>query len=475
MASAWRFTEQDILSAATVWGSATADVPTCIVVQGSVVTLPDGEGEGAITETTTRVIISRPYAIKGATFFQIAFESGLQLIPGGGDKPVEFQPVQEIVTKVTKKNGCIMRTQTDTFEFYRPEAARYRQIASGGRQAVAGVKVDADGTVDGSEKAYKLQYEIFQLIRRVVTVPSYIGPLGELENIDVRTGQYFNPPAALFVANANPSIDPTRLGVFTLGSGAGVQIDVEKFFGGPEDPFIDIDTVTPALPFVDRWYQLDRTPIEHDLGYEMSRKSEQITTALTFTGTYIYDADGADTRRSLFPEGRAIVLSGKDIVRSAMAGEEGSHLEISSDSTRGFVDTITTKTLAQYLPPVDACSLELKLRQSSRPIAAVVCGGQETRRPVIQILDNPWVETVDECQAYAIQELRELQAVEVHLPIPPNGVLRKGEEVTIHVPQRGWVEQAAWIDTVGNAQEARGDGEASPDIRGRVIAKVSAF
>ncbi len=466
--SVWTFTDNDILATAPLASNASADVPTCIVAEGSRVTLGEGDGGGVVTTPPTVVEISAPYALKGASFFQFTFESALVPLTNPGDKPTETQVIRRVVTTTTKQNGCTIRTQVDTFEPRRREAARYRQLDFGGRFAVEGVYVDADGTVEGPEKAWADRYERLQLVQRVVTVPFYTGPLGELELTEVRTARFFNPGAALFF-QATPFTTPTRLNLFTLGSGAGVELAEEIFFDGPQDPRVDISS--GVLPLDRVWFQLDTVDRLHDEGYEIEKAEAPVSFARTDTGDFLYDEAGS--KRSTFAEVRPIITAGKNTIRSAIPGEEGSHSRIVTDSARGITTKITAETLGSFLPAVPVCELEIALRQSSAPITAIVCAGESTRRPVVQIIADPWAQTVDEARARATQELRELQAIEVSCAIPPNAVLLAGDPVTLHVPRRGWVEQPCWIDTISQGQEARAESEAAGPITGSVVLKVA--
>ncbi len=465
--SVWLFSNNDVLATAPLAANASADVPTCVVVQGSRVTLGDGDGGGIVT-TSTEVEISAPYAIKGATFIQKTFQSELTLLTNPGDKPTELQVIRRVVTTLTKQNGCTLRTQVDTFEPRRVEAARYRQNDFGGRFAREGVYIDADGTVEGAEKAWFERYERLRLVQRVVTVPSYTGPLGELELTEARTARFFNPPEALFF-QATPFTTPVRRDLFTLGSGAGVQLPEEQFFDGPIDPLVGVLQASVAQGGV--WFQLDTVNRFHGNGYELEKDEEQTVFDRTDTGSFLYDEAGS--KRSTFAEVRAVITAAKATIRSAIPGEEGAHSRIVTDSDLGVTTKITAETLGSFLPAVPVCDLEIALRQSSAPISAIVCAGESTRRPVVQIITDPWIQTIDEARARATQELRELQAIEVSCAIPPNPVLLAGDPVTLDVPRRGWVDQECWIDTISQGQEARAEGEAGGPITGSVVLKVA--
>lgn len=469
--SSWTFTADDVLAEDGFEASATGQAPTCIIVNGSHVTLGEGDGGGVVTTVNT-VEITEPYAIKGATFFQVAFEGGLQVLAGGGGpKPVELQVVRRIVTTSTQEAGCLTRTQVDTFEPYRREAARYSQQAAGGLLARPGVFVDADGVAFGQQTAYIDRYEELRLIHRVVTVRDYSGPLGEVETITSRTGRFFNPPSALSVFAGGI---PSQLTVFTLGSGAGVQITEEEFFGGPDDPLIDAAFNQVALPTNPGiWLQVETTTIDHDTGFVLGRDEDLVTFALTGDGTFAYDEAG--TVRSLHRNARGLVQSRKEVRNSAIAGEESAHQRITIESELERTSKVIVETVSSYLPAAEACSLDLKLRNSSQRVTALVCAGQEHRRNVVEIIDTPLIETPGEALVYARQRLRDLQATEIALRIPPNPTLRTSRAVIVDIPRLGFTKQPGWIHTISNEQAERGQGQGASPVTGSCIVRTSAF
>jgi hypothetical protein len=466
----WRVTANDVTTVSPATQSATTDVPTCLIVNGSTTTLGEGEG-GAIVETPTVVELFQPYALKGASFSQKVFEGELTPIPGGGDKPTVLQLVRRITTKTTRENGCVQRIQVDTEENFRPEAARFSQSGpSGSILARAGVFLDADATQNGTETAYVEAVERLRLISRVVTTPNYTGPEGELENTTIRTGRFFNPRAALFTVNPVTETQ-TPLSVFLRGNGGGVQLSEEKFFGGPDDLLPDgPDQIDVVFPLIVVWFQVQTLEIDHDTGYEVGRATENIGFDITGSGVFSYD-DEANTRSEHDAE-RALVLTREEIVRTAIAGEESTHGAITTNLDKGSVTDIISEQLLSYLPAAQACSLDSALRNSNKPFGAIVCAGERHRHARIEVLDNPWVENIAEARAFGIQRLRELTAIEVAADVPPNATLRQNQRVDLHLPERGWTDEPCWIHTIAHRQAERSPRGAPQPILGRVVLRV---
>jgi hypothetical protein len=480
MTTVWQFGPDDILSTAALSVSATADVPTCIVVNGSTSTLGEGDGGGAVT-TVTSVEVSQPYALKGGLFLQ-DLSGNLIPQPGGGDKPVEFQVVRRVTTTTTKQNGCLVRLQVDEERPFRPEAVRYRQLANGTRSydvtdgaAAQLTFVDAGAVKDDQNPAFRQQFERLLLVSRVVTTPSYTGPEGEREFQTIQTGRHHNPGRALFLEDDPEAGSKVFNATLQLGSGAGVAIEEARFFGGPQNPAsTGIEQVPLGNPStVSVWLQLDTEATDHRDGYVEGVLKEKTTFETTERGPWIFDQEGAD--RSEHETERGVPLEEQDTIHQAIAGEEGSHNKIRTETDRGVVARVTVETLAQYLPAVDTCSLDLALRKSSAPVAAIVCAGESTRRPVVEVLSSPWVETVDEARDFGIRELRERHAPEVSVAIPPNGTLVAGRRAELQLPHRGFTHAPCWIETIRHAQEERAQGEVGGPILGSAILRVPTF
>lgn len=440
--------------------TSSGDAAVCIVVTGSRVELPAGEGSGggAVTAISTVLVFTPAFVTPSAWWRQVGSPAGnegdLVALTGPIGDPRE-ELISKVKTAVTTLNGCELFTVVTTWAWDGLIKRRYRQQPTAGSVPpyFSGYIFAEAAAKDDATPLYKHRSHVFRIVSIVREQPVYDPETGALLQIKKFIGGLYNTAQALRSGEQNVLATPLE------GSGRGVELAHQYLFKGPRDPQRDF---TPAIRPDDTvldWLTVVTTDYTGDEEGYMTRNVEttrtwgrDMNTTWEYAGgepSFVQFERGFDTGR---------------VEKLFSAKGASSHVEVSTEvNVQGVVvegnPVVATKD--GYLPRLPVCSPEDRLRASNRPVKGTACAGEGIRPLTIEEIVHPYVETDDGAVARADLELAVDTAPTVTGTVPAQPHLRYGDPVVVHLPDALIYHRLGWV---AEAQTALTDGRVLTDL-----------
>ncbi len=460
------FTSLDILADVGLDIQSEADVPTCVVVQG---TQPAGGGFDGILTKATFVETFNNYAIPRASHNQSS--SGAVSTTGVNSPSPRFQLVSRVSTIDEIKNGCLVVRNSFVEGYYNPQVWKFKQDAAGAIDTGAGISNVGELFLEDSEDGLTapvafdstplrrwLNYKWTELSGERLSFPRWTedsgiydigsGPVGYKEaELSAKRGWKITEES--LQTRSAPNTDTWEVTVYEngqriLGDGRGVVSAGENYCKGPSFLSNSLNyALTGVVPPKSFWIP--------DAG-----EGGNFTFVDVSVKRFIVDACGFILRESSyesfasekpgvspgstqyrFKDGAVSLIDQKGrrwkgTETDYVAIGEASRRLISTKYEDGQVQEIVVTDEDGYLPAAEACGLDQE--DEVQDIEAKICSLEDAHEPYEEVTSNDFVESIEEARALGAALLRDAQAVAISFSLSAVWALEPGMKVQVYVP-----------------------------------------
>ena len=486
-----RFTlnEHDLTTLGAFDIDISADVPTCITVEGGEV-VSDSE-TGAVTRIEVQLIFD-DFAVQRARFLQASgtfVSSGFSSFP-----PVQRQLKRRITTYITEIAGCETRREIIEEEYTLIEVARY-QISAATPDLTFILKdcwVFPADAIDGDSNAgFLFSEEHFGVVRNTVIETSR-DEIGRELTVTKTVGGWFAPRTAIkdrtdasFPWEDENHLNNTLLFGSKEGQAASSNAhDGENYHRGASSFEL---LSSHGLPGVDGFGSgafsvpgfltlevegIDFVPvIEQGVegGGFKTRDFRDVTRFDRFPGNLFLFGDGTESRDN--DEQQHLLAPIDETTYSAQG-----LLSHSSTDTRykldGTIDgeQVVTLGLGGSLPAVNVC--DPKTNERNVPLRVTICLKPDETVFITNETDAirvDWLETIESIQSFILRLFREETAIVATGTVPANASLRPLMEGVFDFARRGYDERICWVETVEHNRSAAEPGQPAQLMTALVI------